>query len=114
MTSTLVIVYIPFFAYYVISWCCVFRNIFPPEVVNKLDGFRVTVVNTCAHGSSLLTMQEKVSSSKKRKKKLNKQGNNSPTKKKKTYDDNYTEIRFKFELRDANLTFLGVYKIFND
>lgn len=54
-------------------------------------------------------MQEKILPGKKRKKKLNKQGNSSPNKKKKTDDDNYTEIRFKFELRDANLTFLGVY-----
>lgn len=54
-------------------------------------------------------MQEKILPGKKRKKKLNKQGNSSPNKKKKTDDDNYTEIRFKFELRDANLTFSGVY-----
>lgn len=58
---------------------------------------------------NLLTMQEKILPGKKRKKKLNKQGNSSPNKKKKTDDDNYTEIRFKFDLRDANLTFLGVY-----
>jgi hypothetical protein len=31
---------------------------------------------------------------------------NSPPKKKKQ-EEKYTEIRFKFELRDANLTFLG-------
>lgn len=77
-------------------------------MISKLDEFRVNVVNTCAH-VVVLTMQEKISPGKKRKKKLNKQGNSSPNKKKKTDDDNYTEIRFKFELRDANLTFLGVY-----
>lgn len=77
-------------------------------MISKLDEFRVNVVNTCAH-VVVLTMQEKTSPGKKRKKKLNKQGNSSPNKKKKTDDDNYTEIRFKFELRDANLTFLGVY-----
>lgn len=77
-------------------------------MISKLDEFRVNVVNTCAH-VVVLTMQEKILPGKKRKKKLNKQGNSSPNKKKKTDDDNYTEIRFKFELRDANLTFSGVY-----
>lgn len=77
-------------------------------MISKLDEFRVNVVNTCAH-VVVLTMQEKILPGKKRKKKLNKQGNSYPNKKKKTDDDNYTEIRFKFELRDANLTFLGVY-----
>lgn len=77
-------------------------------MISKLDEFRVNVVNTCVH-VVVLTMQEKILPGKKRKKKLNKQGNSSPNKKKKTDDDNYTEIRFKFELRDANLTFLGVY-----
>lgn len=80
-------------------------------MISKVDEFRVNVVNTCAHVVvlTMLTMQEKILPGKKRKKKLNKQGNSSPNKKKKTDDDNYTEIRFKFELRDANLTFLGVY-----
>ncbi|XP_048767971.2 nucleolar pre-ribosomal-associated protein 1-like isoform X5 [Ostrea edulis] len=53
-------------------------------------------------------MKEKVSSRKKRKQNLDENGNSSPKKKKQ--EEKYTEIRFKFELRDANLTFLALEK----
>ncbi|XP_061193615.1 nucleolar pre-ribosomal-associated protein 1-like [Saccostrea echinata] len=55
-------------------------------------------------------MKEKILSGKKRKQKSDKKGSDSPTKKKKQEDEKYTEIRFKFELRDPNLTFLALDK----
>ncbi|XP_078334635.1 nucleolar pre-ribosomal-associated protein 1-like isoform X1 [Crassostrea virginica] len=57
-----------------------------------------------------LKMPGKVLTGKKRKKKPPQKENKSPVKKKRTEDEHYTEIRFKFELRDANLTFLALEK----
>ena len=60
-----------------------------------------------------LKMPGKVLTGKKRKKKPPQKENKSPAKKKRTEDEHYTEIRFKFELRDANLTFLGKLHVGN-
>ncbi|XP_062588267.1 nucleolar pre-ribosomal-associated protein 1-like, partial [Saccostrea cucullata] len=55
-------------------------------------------------------MKEKILSGKKRKQNTDKKRSESTTKKKKQEDEKYTEIRFKFELRDPNLTFLALDK----